>query len=974
MVFRFGRFRFDADKLRLEGASGPIPLNNKALEVLRVLVAVRGEVVTTEQILDQVWPDTHVAGGVIKVRIAELRSALGDSAARPRFIQTAHRRGYRFIAEVDLPSIAGAPPGLVETSTRAPLVGRGSEIALLEEHLARALTGDRQVVFISGEPGIGKTALVEHFVASAARRQPLTVAAGQCREHFGSAEAYMPVLEAVSRLVRESAPALSLLRRYAPTWLAQLPWLIEPTDHEKLAGELLGAARDRMPREIGEFLEALAAQKPLILVLEDLHWSDPSTVDLVSLLAERREGARFLLLATYRPVELILARHPLRAVSLRLASRGQCQELALDQLGPEAVVEYLEHRFDGSQFPFEAAALLHRRSDGNALFMVALVEHLVARGTIVKRNGRWEVADTLRAELATVPESLRRLIEEQSSRLDPEDRELLEVASLAGANFSAAVPAAAAQNELQVAEKRLERLAGAESFIHYAGAVRWPDGSISGGYAFRHALYRESFAAALSPRRRVDAHLRIGETLERAYGERASELASELAIHFEEGSDARRSVRYRRLAAETAARRYAFAEAQTHLEKGLQLLSNLPPSAERNREELLIQSALGSVRIATMGYVAEVVEQAYARAFALSVNTPQCTEPFPVFYGIWTYHFARRELDRALDIGQRNLRIAQAGGDRTACLEAHQSLWGTYFFRGEYSAALNHLDQGEPLYDRADHQKYVPAYGHDPKVAALSYRSFVLWEFGHIDRSLETNRRAVDYAESLQEPMSLAFALIHAAWLRLCRREPKECREKAEAALALARAQGMSHWIAHALWFRGWALAEQGLLKQGIADLEEAFTLSGKVFSAGETFLFAILAAARQRASRLGEARALMEQVKERVAATSQRLHEPEISRFDAELVLAEAGGAGCAPIAARNRAEALLRAAIECARGQGSRTLELRSMTALARLCRGSKAREIRAELAQLFGSFTEGFDTADLKEAKVLLDELSA
>ncbi len=365
-MLHFDRFRFDGANQRLEDASGAIRLNPKAFEVLRVLIERPGQLVLKDQLLDAVWPDTHVADGVLKVCMAEIRKALGDSATAPRFIETVHRRGYRFVAKVaaadpaDAPAARGEhggararslvawPPGGAPTAQAAVgLVGRGGEIELLEERLARALRGERQVVFVTGEAGAGKTALVEHFVAGVAERQTLAITGSQCLEQFGSAEAYMPVLEAVGRLVREDEPTRSLLRRYAPTWFAQLPWLIEEDDRDRLGRELLGAARERMLREMAEFVEALGAEIPLVLVLEDLHWSDPSTVDLLSLIAVRPEPARLLVLATYRPVELILAHHPLRAVSQRLAASRRCSEIALDDLGVDAVTEYLERRFAG---------------------------------------------------------------------------------------------------------------------------------------------------------------------------------------------------------------------------------------------------------------------------------------------------------------------------------------------------------------------------------------------------------------------------------------------------------------------------------------------------------------------------------------------------------------------------------------------------------------------------------------------------
>jgi DNA-binding winged helix-turn-helix (wHTH) protein len=444
-MLQFDRFRFDRANQRVEDASGAIRLNPKAFDVLRVLIERPGQLVSKEQLLDAVWPDTHVADGVLKVCMAEIRKALGDSATAPRFIETVHRRGYRFVAKVAAVGAADArgergyarggsilawPPGGVP-ARRADvgLVGRGAEIGLLEERLAQALRGERQVVFITGEAGAGKTALVEHFISDVAR-QTVAITGSQCLEQFGSAEAFMPVLEAVGRLVREDGTARSLLRRYAPTWFAQLPWLIEDEDRDRLGRELLGAARERMLREMAEFVEALAADIPLVLLLEDLHWSDPSTVDLLSLISMRQEPARLLVLATYRPVELILAHHPLRTVSQRLAGNRGCSEVALDELGADAVAQYLERRFAGNRFPSELARLLRDRSGGNPLFLVTLVDHLLACGAIVARDGHWTVDKGLRSELAAVPESLRRMIERQLDRLDAADRQLLESASV----------------------------------------------------------------------------------------------------------------------------------------------------------------------------------------------------------------------------------------------------------------------------------------------------------------------------------------------------------------------------------------------------------------------------------------------------------------------------------------------------------------------------------------------------------------
>ncbi len=988
MILHFDRFRFDGANRRIEGAAGAIRLNPKAFDVLLALIERAGQFVSKAQLLDQVWPDTHVADGVLKVCMAEIRKALGDSAAAPRFIETVHRRGYRFVAELTAADSAEAPAARgVSDALRtqsllawrpsssadgAPvLVGRGSELEQLDEHLARALGGERRIVFVTGEPGAGKTALVEHFVAGAARDRTLAITGSQCLEQFGSAEAYMPILEAIGRLVREDGAIATLLRRYAPTWFAQLPWLIAEEDRDRLGRELVGAARERMLREMAEFVEALGAEIPLVLVIEDLHWSDPSTVDLLSLIAVRREPARLLVLATYRPVELILARHPLREVARRLAAGRRCTEIALDDLGVESVTEYLRRRFAQGRFAPDVAGLLHERTGGNPLFLVTLVDHLLARGAIVERDQHWTVTTEFRRELAAVPESLRLMIERELDHLDVEDRRLLEGASLAGVEFSSVLAAVGTDCSAAEAEDRCDRLARAGRFVRHAGLATWPDGTAAGRFAFRHPLYRETLAGAVPRHRREHLQLRIGELLEHAFGGRSSELAAELAVHFEEGGDRARAARYRRAAAQTAAGRYAFAEAQAHLEKGLALLADVAPSPDRDRLELPLQSALGAVLTTTRGYAAPEVEQAYTRALELWGASPHEVSAFPELWGHHVLHLTRSELDSALQLADRIQTIAEASGDRLMRLQAHHGLWTVHYVRGDFTKALQHIDQGEPLYDPDADRTSALVYLHDARATAMSVRSLILWNFGRIDHALEVNRQSVEHARTLGHPVSFAYVLVHAGWLRMLRREPEACDAEAEAVIAYATQHELEYWMARGLLLRGWALAEQGALEDGIADMERGLaSLAALGTRIGQTTYHAQLVPAMMRAGRFQEARALIERTKALVASTAERYYEAEIHRLDAELVVAEAGGADRAPAAARRRAAGLLQTAIECAAHQGARTLELRATTTLARVCgRGTVGEQVRARLAGLLATFTEGFDTADLQDARRLV-----
>ncbi len=986
MRLRFDRFRFDRDEHRLEDAAGAVDLNPKAFEVLAVLLQHRGQLVSKDMLLDAVWADAHVADGVLKVSIAELRRALGDSATTPRFIETVHRRGYRFIAKVEAPDGAGSAPapspgdpsrsllvwpagGVPTESATIGLVGRGGEVEILESCLGRALAGERQVVFVTGEAGAGKTALVEHFVAGVAARQSVAITGSQCLEQFGSSEAYMPILEAVSRLARAHDAVRPLLRRYAPTWLAQLPWLIEDDERERLSRELVGSARERMLREMAELVEALTAELPLVVVLDDLHWSDPSTIDLLALVAGRREPARLLVIATYRPAEVVLSGHPLRAVAQRLATSRRCTEVTLDDLAVDAVAEYLERRFAGNRFPSEVARLVRKRTDGNPLFLVTLVDHLLARGAIVERDRQWQVAKELRDELAAVPESLRRLIEQRLDRLQADDRELLRAASLVGVEFSAAAAAAGAGSDAADAEERCARLAAGGPLLRATGSMTWPDGTVAGGFAFRHPLYREALAASVAARRRVDMHLRIGTILEHAYGERASQLAAELALHFEEGGDRPKAIGYRRLAAHVAADRHAFAEAESHLEKSLVVLATLPATPARDRDELALQSMLGSVRMATRGYAAPEVGGAFTRALALSSGA-EGPSAFPVLWGIWLFYAASGQLDRALELAERNRAIAYGSDDPLLRLEAHHGLWTTHFFRGELGEALDHLDTGEPLFEPA-HQRAALVYGQDPKMAACGYRALVMWARGHVDQAVTLSRTGLDHALALGHPMSVAQAMVFAAWVRLCRREPDACREHAEAVIDYCSEHALPFWFPNGLQLRGWALVELGQREEGMAEWRRGVELwTAARGSLGRTAYDALFVEALARAGHVAEARSHLERCKGVVAATGERYHEAEVHRIDAELMLAEAGGVDAAPGATRAGADALLQRSLGLARRQGARSFELRAATSRMRLARSAAdAGAARAYLTDLVATLTEGRDSADVEDARRVL-----
>lgn len=423
-------------------------------------------------------------------------------------------------------------------------MGRELELAQLHTCLAKALNGERQIIFVAGEPGIGKTTLVDAFLARLAdeheHEHELRIGRGQCIEHYGAGEAYLPLLEALGRLGRESGGQrlIELLNQQAPTWLVQMPALLTAPELEILQRKTQGVTRHRMLRELAEAMEALTAERPLVLWLEDLRWGDVSTLNWLAFVARRREQACLLVIGTYRPVDVLVQGHPLRTVKQELQTRGYCTELLLDFLNEEEIAEYLTQRFvspspalagegrgEGrSQASLrKLAQLIHGRTDGNPLFMVNVVNDLLARGVLVQSNGRWELKEQVEEVASRVPKNLQQLIAQQIERLRPETHRLLEVASVAGAEFSAAAVAAGLETEVDALEEQCEGLVRQEHFLRASGTAEWPDGTVAARYRFQHALYQEVLYNQLTARRRQRLHQQIGEREEKGYGERAGE-------------------------------------------------------------------------------------------------------------------------------------------------------------------------------------------------------------------------------------------------------------------------------------------------------------------------------------------------------------------------------------------------------------------------------------------------------------------
>ena len=596
-----------------------VPLTPKAFAVLRRLVEDAGQLVTKEELLRAGWADTHVTEGVLKANVLELRRALADDAAAPRFIESVPRRGYRFIAPP-----ARSAAGRSARSPSGELVGRDQVLARLEACLERAGAGERQLLFVSGEPGIGKTSVLDALLERGAAQADVLIAPGACLEHYGAAESYLPVLEAIGRLLRPAGAErlVRLFRRYAPTWLAQLPWLADVSDRDASSQLVLGASKERMLREMAEALEALTATTTLILVLEDLHWSDHSTIDLLGALGRRDEVARLLIVGSYRPTDVIVSGHPLGALVQELRVRRQCEEIALDFLGEAHVGAYLAHRFGDAAGP-QLAAAVHLQTDGNPLFMVRLADELVALGMVAEENDRWVVRGNLEAITSSVPDSLRGLIDRQIGRLDAETQRVLEAAGVLGNHFTAEAVAAGLGEDALSVEERCEVLARQRQLVAPAVLTALPGGGSIAQYSFTHNLYPQVLAARVSAPRRIRLHHRIGSWLEERVGPQTAPVSTQLAWHFEEAHEYGPAIRYLIIAAENAANRFAYRDAIRILEHALALVPQLAAQDLGNELEIQLWQRIGDARycLGAMFDCATAYETAAARAAEVGLTT-----------------------------------------------------------------------------------------------------------------------------------------------------------------------------------------------------------------------------------------------------------------------------------------------------------------------------------------------------------------
>jgi predicted ATPase len=837
-------------------------------------------------------------------------------------------------------------------------VGREREMEAMHHVAELAKQGHGQLVAAMADPGVGKSRLFYEFKAT-------TQSGWMVLEAFsishGKASPYLPVIDLLRNYFRianeddertrreKVAGRITILDRSLEETLPYLFTLLGIVEGNEPLAQMDGQIKKRrMLEAIKRILLRESLNQPLMVIFEDLHWIDEQTQELLNLLAGSIGTAKFLLLVNYRP-----------EYSHQWNSKTYYTQLWLSPLGKESAEEMLSTLLGDGQDLMPLKRLIIERTEGNPFFVEEIVEALFEDG-VLQRNGTVKRARSMNA--VKVPATVQAVLASRIDRLSVEEKQLLQTLAVLGREFPLGLVRRVTLNPDDELERRLARLQAGD-FIYEQLA----SGDVE--YTFKHALTQEVAYNALLVERRKLSHERAGEALESMFAGQLEDHLEELAHHYSRSDNVAKAVEFLGRAGQQALQRSAHADAISSLSAALNLLQRLPDSPARIQRELLLQLALGPALMVVKGFTAAEAERAYLRARELCERLGDPPELFPVLWGLWAMHLLRGGLWKAYELAEQLLRRAQSVPDSAGSMHGYLALGATSYWMGAFLPAREHFEMVITLYDPARHRPLASRYaGIDAEVRCLSNAALALWQLGYPDQALKRSNEALRLAQDLSHPLSLVFAGLLVGFLRQYRREVSAAQENAENMVALAGKHGLTDQLAFATSLRGCAMAEQGRNEEGIAQIQEGLVASRtKGAELWRPYFLSLLAEAYMETGRLDEGLSALTEALAAADEHKNRQYEAEMHRLKGELLLTQ--DESNAPEAQR-----CFRRAVEIARKQGAKSWELRATISLARLLRKTDRREeARTMLAEIYNWFTEGFDTADLKDAKKLLDELA-
>jgi class 3 adenylate cyclase/predicted ATPase len=839
-----------------------------------------------------------------------------------------------------------------------PLVGRESEVALLRERWAQVKEGLGQVVLLSGEAGIGKSRLVQVLTEQVASEPQAWLTPCQCSPYHQNTALY-PMIELLERVAlrfdrEESSPQkLNKLEGFLVQY--GLPLAEAVPLFATLLSLPLGAdyapltvspeqQKQKTLHALLTILLRIAAQQPVLFVMEDLHWVDPSTLELLSLLVDQGPTARILALFTCRP-----------DFTPPWTGRAHLTHVTLNRLPPRQAAELTGRVAHGKALPVEVVAQVAAKTDGVPLFVEELTKMVLESGLLQEREERYELTGPL-PPLA-IPTTLHDSLMARLDRLATV-KGLAQLGATLGREFSYELLQAVSPWDEGTVQRGLHQLVAAE-FLYQRGVP--PQAT----YTFKHALIQDAAYQSLLRSTRQQYHLRIAQVMEARFPETAEMPPELVAHHYTQAGLGAQAIPYWQQAGQRALQRSANLEAVSHVTRGLEVLKALPESHERAHQELALHLTLGPALMATKGQTDAEVERVYARARELCQRGGETSQLFTALGGLHRFYFGRGELQIARELGEQFLRLAGRQEDPALQLTGHWLLGTPLVWLGELTAAHTHFKESIALYDPRQHRRLAFRYGLDPGSASQGYMAYTLWALGYPDQALWWSHKALTLAQEVAHPFSMAYVRLLIALLHSRRREGQATYDRSEATLVLSTEHGFPIWILLGTFMRGYALVMLGQGEEGIAQMrqhQEAWraTVMGPVF-------LLLLADAYGTVDQPETGLMVLAEARDARETTGHRLLKPEAYRLQGEFMLAQ-------PDANLWEVETCFRQALDVARRQQAKALELRAAMSLAWLWQQEgKRAEAYDLLTPIYGWFTEGFDTADLQEAKALLDELA-
>ena len=841
------------------------------------------------------------------------------------------------------------------------LVGRQREVDLLADQWTQVRHGAGRVVLMSGEAGLGKSRLVE-AVKNHVAGEPHVRLECRCSPYYQHTALY-PLIDLLQRRLgwrREDSAAerLEKLEALLAPYEVPVPDVVPllaalltlPLPADRYPPLTLSPQRQRVRtlEAIVSMLRAIATRQPLLFIVEDLHWVDPTTVELLGLLLDQEPPVPLFALLVFRP-------------EFQPPWNGgrDYPRITLTPLSRDETVAMVTRVAGDKPIPESVLQQLVANTDGNPLFVEELTKMVLETGLLREVGDRYELAAP--SLTLAIPTTLHDSLIARLDRLGPA-KSVAQLAAVLGRTFSYELLQAMSSGDLATMDEALAQLL--EAGLLYEQSPR-PHAR----YLFKHALIQEVAYQSLLRSVRQQYHQRVAGTLSEKFPEIAETQPELVAHHYTEAGLGAQAIPYWQRAGERAVGRSASQEAISHLTKGLTLLAQLPEGPQRLQYELALQLTLGAPLMATRGYSAQDVEKVFGRALELCRQIGETPQLFSALRGLRQFYQIRGDTRTAYELSEQLLRLAERGQDTGQVLEAHNALGGALYWIGDFSLAEEHFEQVIGRYDPQKHRVHVALYGNDPGVVGYSYAAWALWYLGYPDQSLRHIEKAIALATEVAFPFSMASALAYGAALHYFRREPRATRERAEQAMAISNEHGFPFWLGMATSLRGWALSEQGDCAGAIVHLRQGMAISQALRTElARPHFLTMLAQAHGRAGQFADASGALEEALAIVARQDDRTYDTvDVYHAKGELLLAQGDEQGA-------EAGRCFGHAIEIARRQGAKSLELRATLGLARLLqRQEKRAEAHQRLAAIYGWFTEGFDSPDMQAAKAMLQELA-